>query len=275
MDELNASSFEPGYFILPYGVPVSANCQKVNAIFGTLAWSFDDDEIVRMLSGGLLLDGISAGILSKRGFKQYIGVDFKGLIDREKGKYSIETVVSRKTGVKEGLSLNTNLLVRLSMLEPRKGASEWTTIITPERKRFGGGIIVCKNKLGGRVATFAAPNPACLPSSYQRQTITQNVIRFISGGKFTSIMVTGGANLLPIHFESEDKHFAVVLNGSPDAARPIVRVNGIKDKPAHATLLTPLGMPVKAKVNIVCEKNAVYVTSRSELPYLGFLVLQW
>ena len=273
--ELNASSFEPGYFLLPYGVPVSANHQSVNAIFGSLAWAFNDDEIHQMLSGGLLLDGTSAYILCQRGFAEHIGVNFKGWVGREEGKYSIEVVASKETGVRNGLYLNINLLPYLSILEPQKGACEWSAIITPERKRFGAGIVVYENKFGGRVVTSAATNPAYIPRSYQRQTITQNAINFLAGGKFASVFVAGGANLLPIHFEGNSRHFVVVMNGSPDAARPVVQMNGLIAKSMQATLLAPLAKPIKCKVSIVSSRNIVTVTSESKVPYLGFLVLKW
>lgn len=275
MKELNANSFTPGHFLLPYGISVSANLQEVNAIFGSLAWVFNDNEILQMLSGGLLLDGVSTDILCQRGFGEYIGVDFKKWVDREEANYSIEVVISKETGVHEEFYLNVNRLPRLGVLKPRKGAQEWSIIITPERKRFGAGIVVYKNTLGGRVVTFAMANPACLPRNYQRQTIIQKAIDFLAKGKFASAFVTGGANLMPIHFEREGKHFVVILNGSPDVAKPIIEMNGVKIKPVQATLLVPLTKPIKAKVNIISCRKAVTVSSQIGVPYLGFLVLEW
>jgi len=275
MEELNATSFESGKFLLPYGVPVSANRQKVNAVFGSLAWAFNDEEILRMLSGGLLLDGVSTDILCQRGFGEYIGIDFNTWVDREESNYSIEVVVSKRTGVREGFYFNVNILPRMSILEPRKGAHEWTSIITSDRKRLGAGIVIYKNKLGGRVITCAMENPECLPRSYQRQIITQKAVDFLAEDKFGSVFVTGGANLIPIHFEGEGKHFVVVLNGSPDAAKPIVQMDSIISKPRYATLLTPLAKPVRASVSIAFGKKTVTVISRTVVPYLGFLVLEW
>lgn len=275
MGELNASSLGPGYFLLPYGVPVSANWKKVNAIFGSLAWAFNDKELHQLLSGGLLLDGISADILCQRGFGNCIGVDFKTWVDREEGKYSIEMVTSKQTGVREGTYFNANLSHCLSILKPRKGAHEWTTIITPEKKRFGAGMIAYRNKLGGRVVTYASQDPARLPQSYQRQIITQRAIDFLAGGKGHLAMVTGGPHLLPIHFQEQGKNFVVVLNGSPDVAKPVVQIYHPTIKSIDATLLTPLVKPAKARINIVSRRNVVTMTSRTEVPYLGFLVLEW
>lgn len=275
MEELNATSFEAGHFLLPYGVPVSANRQKVNAIFGSLAWAFNDKEIFEMLSNALLLDAVSADILCRRGFAEYIGVEFKGWIAREEGKYSVEMVVSKETGVREGFYFNTNILPYLSILKPQKGAYEWTTIITPEKKRFGAGIIIYENKLGGRVVTYAAPNPALLPRSYQRQTITQKIIEFLAGNEFVFTFAIGGTYLMPIHFEGKGRCFVMVLNGSSDSNKPVVRMNRVTMKPKEATLLVPLEKPTKANVTTIFEKNAITITSQSKVPYLGFLVLEW
>jgi len=188
-------------------------------------------------------------------------VNFKKWVNREEGKYSVEIIVSNKTGIRKGVYLSANLLDRMGKIEPRKGADEWTTIITPERERFGAGMVVYENELGGRVVTHPMENPAVLPRSYQRQTIVQKAINFLAGGRFNSIMVTGGANLIPIHFKGEDKHFVVVFNGSPDSARPVIQMHNLKIKNIQSTLLAPLSKPARAKMG-------------AEVPYLGFLVLE-
>lgn len=277
MYELIAFLHEPGRLLLQYGVPVSASRQEVNAVFGNLAWCFSDDEIHQMLSRGLLLDGLSADILCKRGFGRHIGVVSKGLVDREDAKYAVEVVTSKETGVREGIFYHVNSLLCLNMLGPREGAREWTTIITPERKRFGAGVVACENNLGGRVVTYAAVNPAdpCLARSYHRQVITHKIVDFLSGGKFTSALITGGPNLLPMHFVGDGRHFVVVMNGSPDRSKPVVRIGGVTGKPRQATLLPPLTKPVRVKVDISSCRKTVTVTSQTEVPYLGFLVLEW
>jgi len=274
LQELNATSFAPGSFLLPYGVPVSANPQRINAIFGSLAWAFNDRELQEMLSGGLLLDGVSADILCQRGFGQHVGVDFKRWVNREESKYATEKVTSKEAGLQEGLYFNANLIPCLSMIEPRPGAQEWTAIITPEKERFGAGIIVYENKLGGRIVTCAVPNPAGLPRSYQRQIIIQKAIDFLACGKFASAMVTGGAHLIPIHFTKENENFVVIFNGSPDTAKPVIRMDGLNAKSMQATLLVPLAKPVKVKVNVISKGKVVIITSQTKIPYLGFLVLE-
>jgi len=273
MEELDASSFGPGYLLLPYGVPVSSDPQKVNAVFGSLAWAFGDDKVHRMLSGGLMLDGESAEILCLRGFGRYIGVDFKGWAERKESKYSLEVVTSEEAGVEEGLYFSVNLLPRIAVIEPLEGAHMWSEVITPEREHIGACTVAFENELGGRVFTYAAPDPASLPRSYQRQTMTQRAVSFISKGNPSFPAVTGGAHLMPIHFVGDGRQFTVVFNGSPDAARPVVRMGGTTSGPSGATLLSPLKEPVEAEVEVVSEKDGVTVSSRTDVPYLGYLVL--
>jgi hypothetical protein len=248
LQELNASSCGPGHFLLPYGVPVSASFQAVNAVFGSLAWAFDDEKIQEMLAVGLFLDGVSADILCQRGFGQSIGVNSQGLVNREEALYSLERVNSRQTGVTEGHYFNVNQLEGICVLEPLEGADKWTTVITPERKRFGAGVVVYENQLGGRVATTSAPDPACLPRSFQRQTITQKTVAFLAREKFSSAMVSGTPYLMPNHFKGQGRQFLVLFNGIPDAARPSVHMFSADKPPVETALLAPLKEPVQAIV---------------------------
>ena len=272
--ELNASSLSPGHLLLPCGVPVSASLGKVNAIFGSLAWSFSDEELLELLSGGVLLDGESADILCRRGLGRHIGVDLRRWVKREEGLYSLEVIESKESGVSEGLYFSVNLVPRIAVLKPRSGATVWSRIITPERKRVGAGMVAYENVLGGRVVTFAVPDPASLAPSYHRQRIVQQAARFLSRGRFGSPLVTGGANLLPVHFAGQGKQWVVVLNGSPDAARPIVQMGGVTLKSAKATVLAPLEKPGRARVSTRSGRRGTVVTCRDEIPYLGFLILE-
>ena len=275
MEELDATSFGPGTLLLSYGAPVSANVREVNALFGALAWAFDDEEIRRMLSGGLLLDGESADILCQRGFGPDIGVDFNGWLHREESMYSMEEIVSEQAGIRKGLYFSANAPVRMGLLEPLHGAKAWTSILTPERARVGAGIVAYENRMGGRVITYAMPNPAVLPPSALRQKIVHSAIAFLSEGKFDSPMITGGAHLMPMHFKGDGKDFVVILNGSPDPAAPVVRLSHVREAPRTASVLAPLHKPVGIDVEVRKGEDNLIVTCPQQVPYMGFLVLEW
>ena len=275
LDELDATSFSPGYFLLPYGIPVSAKLQKVNAVFGNLAWAFSDEKIDELLTGGLLLDGISAQILYQRGFGAQIGVDIEALVDRHHHPFSVEMTATSVCGVRKGYYFQLWGLHSLAIVHPRTQAKEWTTILTPRHERVGAGLTIFKNKRGGRVATYAAVALCPVAPAHQQQAILQKVLSVLSGGRFGSVFVTGGANLLPLHFESGNKRLIVVFNGSPDGARPVVRCNVIRDAPRAATILTPLGKPETISLDTTENKGIVVLTCQREVPYFGYLVLEW
>ena len=228
-----------------------------------------------MLAGGLLLDGVGAEILCQRGFGPLIGVDFERWHEREGTPYSIEIVAAAETGVRKGFCFNANLLPRIAELKLRDGAREWTTVLLADGKRLGPNMTAFRNELGGRAIVFAAPDPAGLPRSYQRQRIIESAVRFLSAGRFGSPTVSGAPNLLPIHLEGGGKRSLVVFNGSPDPARPSVRLPGAAGKAVRATMLAPLAKPVAAKVKISRDKTGATATSTCGVPYLGFLVIEW
>ena len=273
--ELDATSFGPGEFLLPYGISVSARPQAVNAVFGSMAWAFGDDEIEAMLGGGLLLDGASADILCRRGFGRHIGVKVAGLAGREDAPpYALEQVASRQCGVRPGLYLNVNLMDRLARMEPLGAALEWTTILTPERKRFGAGVVAFRNELGGRIVTFAAPNPSSLPRNYQRQAIAQRAVAFLAGSRFDAVTVFDAPHCLPTHLCDAHRHWVVVLNASPDPARPVISLPRGAGSCLEATLLAPLGKPQRVQTRSVKGKDGLRLTAQTPIPYLGFLVAE-
>lgn len=282
MTELNADFVDPGRLLLGYGVPVSMRMQGVNAIFGTLAWSFSEDELRDLLSGGLFLDGASADILCKRGFGRYTGAEVTGSAHREESNFSLEMVVSEETGMESGYYFDVNASPPCMFKMRAAGdAREWTRIITPDNEKFGSGLVAYDNELGGRVISVAVPNPGLLPQRYQRQTIIHNAAAYLSenrDGKYRQILVTGGANLIPIHFLGNGENYLVILNGMPDKSRPVVRITGNRTfdgKKPEVTLLRPMEEPVPSGADIENSINGVTLTSRDEIPYLGFLVFKW
>lgn len=289
MAELDATFAEVSRLLLPYGVPVTCGQQRVNAVFGSLAWAFSDQEVRSMLSGGLLLDGKSASILHERGYGELLGVEVKKRLERDSSAYAVEVVASRESGVRKGFFFNTNLLPAVYALEPLPGATEWTRIITPDRpprgRRIGAGLVCFRNRTGGRVAVFAAESPGGLAPSNQRQTMVHRLARFLSGegsGRpLDDLLVSGAPHLLPMCFHapagtSGPRSIVVIVNGNPDPAKPVVTVRGASMPAVDATLLAPLDKPRSARVAIrQGESGETTIQVRSKVPYLGYLVLRW
>ena len=259
-------------FLMQYGIAVSHRQQETNAVFGRLAWTFSDDELCNLMSGGLLLDATSADILCQRGFGREIGVDLLGMSGREDDSYSIERVVCGDCGVEEGLYFSINTLPAVGKMRPLKGAMEWTEILRPDRSKFGSGIVAFENKLGGRVVTFASSKPGAVPKCRQRQIMAQHAARFCAG-KHGITYADGGPYLILQEFAGSGRRLFTVLNASPDFASPAIRVRGISGK-VKGTILNPLEHPTPAALKLRKQADSVIITPDSRIPYLGMLVLE-
>lgn len=279
IDELSVHPFDPGHLLLPYGIPVTSDPSPVKAVFGRMAWVHDDVSLRKMLAGGLILDGEAAEILCKRGYSEQIGAKFSGWLERDTSPYSVELVVSRESGINDRATLDTNLIPRVAHLERISGANEWTSVTTPTLDRLGAGIVAHRNSLGGRVVTFAAPNPASLPPNYIRQTILQRAIQFAGNESTPAVWVTGTPHLMPIEFVAKDpsvsRRMVVVYNGATDTGKPVVHLRGASIPPSKATLLAPLS---EAKsIDVTCDREAgvMTVVPSVGVPSQGHLVFEW
>lgn len=272
--EWDATSLLPGRLLLPYGIAVTARKQTTNAVFGSLAWAIPHAEVEELLADGLLLDGDSAAILAQRGYGELLGVEVLGCAGREEDTYAMEQVVHAPSGVKLGWRMNANLLERMYRLSAMAGAREWTRILRADGTVFGAGMVAHQNALGGRVITLSAPNPGALPQSNQRQRIFQRAVAYAAPAS-PPTMVTGGAQLMPVHFRDTERNHVLVLNGSPDAARPVVHVPGSVPLTVEGTVLSPM-KPARPTTILVAAKPGGWIARcRTEVPYLGYLVLEW
>ncbi len=275
LDELDATSFGPGHLLLPYGVPVSASDDGPSAVFGSLAWAFDDSRIESMLASGLMLDGASAEILCERGYGALLGVDWLGMMERDSSRYSLELTTNDECGVRAGVYLNANVVPRFGLMEPTGAAREWTAITTPTKERLGAAIVAFENDLGGRVVTFAAPEPDLLAMSNHRQRIVHRAARYLYGDAAPGVLVTGGPHLMPMDFAGNGDRKVVVACGSTDPTRPVIRVNGASEEPSEVTLLRPLGRPEVAACEVDVDGDGVTVRMLEDVPYHGYVVPEW
>ncbi len=275
LNELAVDTMPAWDFLLQHGIPVCAEKQEVNAVFGNTAWIFSDNEISDMLKGGLLLDGESAQILSMRGFGKHIGVECEGILDRESSKYSMEMVNNENSGLRKGFYFSVNLMKKLWVFEPAEGAESWTDVITPENRRIGSGLTLYKNSLGGRTAVFAVGNPSELSKNFQRQAMVRNAVKYLYGGKVPFPLVSGTPHLLPLYFRKKGEDILVVFNGSMDPAAVDIDT-GRKKTSERAVLLKPLEKPgmlklMKEKGN---SKNQGLLKITSEIPHMSFIVVK-
>ncbi|MFG1945439.1 hypothetical protein [Nonomuraea sp. NPDC048826] len=254
LDGLAADPLRAAGYLLSYGVPIRAGIAPVTALFGEVAWGVPDDRMEELLSGGVLLDGLAARILTERGHGSLLGVRVEEVVARSTPSprpYSMERI-----GDGGGL-LSVNVQPAMARLTAAPGAEVWTRILTPRGEPWGDGRVAYVNALGGRVFTLAAGAPERLGRCDDGQALAQRAVRFLGG---TFPLVTGGPHLMPQLARIGGRWRLAVVNGSADPARPVL--SGVPEE-AAATLLAPLAEPRRV--------NAADV----ELPHRGYLILEW
>lgn len=132
------------------GFPVYFSAEEGGAAFleGDSIENFTDDELIKLLSGVLVLDGYAARNIQERGLGKYLGVEIR------------EWVGSNPSGER---ILKTNKSVRkqknLLELVPQNGAEPKSMVYNlPDGKTKNDlfpGSVVYKNELGGVILTFA------------------------------------------------------------------------------------------------------------------------
>lgn len=263
--------FSGGFFHLNYGVPVCFKASPVSALFGQVASTLDDSEIQALLSRGLILDGDSAWILQNRGFGDLLGCRVKALVDREAEAYAVEQTLRNPAGIRPGFNFNANLVPRMARIEPHRDAGEWSRLLRPDGSRFGSALSVFRNRLGGRVVTYATPNPAALAGHDVRRLLAQAAVRFAAGPRWPVWTVRGGAYLIPIQFQRGSTSRLVIYNGGVDPATPIWDGGREAARPTSVTLLAPLARPSTARA----MKIGAGWTLDRPIPHHGYLVCEW
>jgi len=279
LSELEVDPSPAANFLLRYGVPITADPAPVQAVFGPQAWAFSDDEVRELLSRGLLLDGVAAHVLCRRGFGPLLGVDVPELVDREQpaqpGPYARERVVAAELLGEfdlEHTMLSVNVQPAMARIEPLPGAEIWTEVLGADGTRWGTGRTVFRNELGGRVAVLAATAPDEMPGSDQAQALLHQTVRYLEGTNPELPLVGGGPFLIPHLSRAGGIARLAITNGSADPARPVV------DFPAaaiasrlRATTLAPLAVPEAESASV----DGPRVHADAELGHRGWLVLEW
>ncbi|WP_199547743.1 hypothetical protein [Streptomyces sp. N35] len=271
--ELEADPARTADFLLGYGVPVTAGPAPVQALFGRAVDAFGEDELRAMLSGGLLLDGVAAQLLTERGFADLLGVRAGRLYAREEpaqpGPYAAERITAL-AGADVGEYVSVDVQPALARLEPVPGAQVITEILTPDDSHWGAGRCHFVNALGGRVAVLAATVPDRLARSDRGQRLLHTSVRFLEGDHPGLPLIDGAPHLIPRLSRSGDTLRLAIANGSADPAHPRIDLPHAPDA-VRATLLAPLADPVPAAMT----SAAGPLHLEPALPHRGWLVLEW
>lgn len=130
------------------------------AVGGGTLWALPDDQIRTLLSGPVLLDGLSAEILVARGFGPQIGIGATEWASLDQTGYGYEEILEDDPAV-YGLArprmTASRCATRLLRMQPTPDAQVLTNICGPDRTPLFPGCLLHDNDLGGRIAVLTYP----------------------------------------------------------------------------------------------------------------------
>jgi hypothetical protein len=213
-----------GGFGVPFQMRMSAT---VNALGGEMAWAFSEEEILRLLEHGLLLDGPAARILQERGFGRYIGLGDIHLVSQKDSLFTIEELTDPRFTSRVGALIDINdkpCTQQIIQGTPLPGAEVISALRDPKFARVGHGVVIYANELGGRIGIcpwdINAPEANNGQRTRYRSAQMQALVKYTNRGE--PFGCVNGAPWLVSQFFSDGKRWrGVIWNAFPDAVREI------------------------------------------------------
>lgn len=185
-----------GYFLGKMGLPMTmAEDASAALLVGTAPNGLSDEQVERILSGGVLMDAEAATLLNKRGFGDLIGCD---TVSQPRDMFYDREVIEPASGCKgRGRELN-NARYRwkaiigwspkgsvTAKLVPRPGAEEWSSLYDIDGRKVAPATVYFENAKGGRVCVMhRSLNTQPHPSIYseRKQELFVNLFDRLSRG---------------------------------------------------------------------------------------------
>ncbi|MGI6496997.1 MAG: hypothetical protein ACOX5G_13160 [Kiritimatiellia bacterium] len=213
------------------GIPMTTEPSVVTAYVGAAAFEGkSDEEVRRILSGRVFLDGAAAEALTARGFSSDIGAR---ATPRDKIDFTGERVVEDGALLASYFHQNFGLDGSAVSRVLPCGAHEDSVYYRTEPAEYvQGSLVRFENARGGRVVTLAANLAWCKSPnvfSFRKRELLVSAIRWL-----------GGADALPV---VADREAAVLLIANEDAAKTRLLVHAVNlscdERPGYAFAVSP------------------------------------
>ncbi len=200
------------------GIPHTSFGGKVKMVSGNTVDLMNDDEIMKLLSSSVFLDGKAAYSLCKRGFKDMIGSDVIPGVQPEFYYEGIRDDAGFKD-INGKLMYNFLIFVVATeggsfvQLKPLEGAKILTDFLDGDENRVTPGMIRFQNKLGGRVAITAFDlnnNSSSAVINYKKKEIMRQTIEWL-GAEPLPVFVKDLPNIFCILNRSRLNDYAIAV----------------------------------------------------------------
>ena len=257
---------------------------NVYAVSSQVLRAFGDNEILKLLSGGLLLDLGALEVIKERGFEEYTGVILKDIIPRNSWKnLAAEEWHNTDSGGSAGryISMTFPFLATspdIGLSEAQKDTEVISRLVNIEREEIAPFLTVCKNNLGGIVAVFPvrleAEHGALLNPVRKKQF---SVLADILYKGKTPLEVTAGESgvyPLPVLRDFDNYTIAAAYNLSLDSWENVqFNLYSGGRSAERIEILNEEGVWIAAEPEIHKEREKLIITINKPVPSLMPVIL--
>lgn len=187
------------YLLQRLGLPVCYEKTDVNFVTAELLQCYNDEQVLQLLKGGVILEEMAVKDACQRGFGKYLGVEFAGAVtvscyeeltgDAFNGDYENRRYPA--------FTANVHANETTYMLKPLPGARELTRLVDAQFRYIAAGTVYYENELGGKVL--------CLGTAFTGNNLLHRGRRH----QFHSVVLAMFGEKLP--FDVEDAIFVTPL----------------------------------------------------------------
>ena len=183
------------YFLGKMGFPmVTAGDASVAMLIGNTPNALSDDEVRKLLAGGVLIDAEAAVLLTKRGFAPLMGCE--AVEGNSYLRFQSEAILPAAGCERKGRKLYHRMMKSLpyigwtpkrsvfAHLKPAAGAEEWSGLFDFHGKPVASATVLSRNAEGGRVAVICRSldtKPHASIYSPRKQEMMHNLFERLAG----------------------------------------------------------------------------------------------
>ena len=186
------------------GVP-QAGCFEdadISVLVGRMAEGYTDEEILKLLSGNIMIDGYAAKQLIERGFSKYIGIDSAECYESGISEhYTSHPINGNNVDYIRTIALTfffkgNKVKCSAFAFQVNEDAEIISDLYSILDKKLGACSLLFKNGLGGRIAVFGYSAFAFLRTEEKREQLL-NICDWMTDGKM-SVRIQNPLKVMPI-----------------------------------------------------------------------------
>ncbi len=278
-DNLQEESFGWEDPLQAFGFATTYEQSNLVALTGQSIRCLTSNEILKLLSTGVLCDLTATETLIEMGFGKYLGVALKRRFKRKDLPIAAEHFFNTDFGGEKDRYFALTTYpddTSIGELEAQASTIEISEIVDPNTNRLFPGLTLFENSLGGRIAIYPVEMDVSLRWIFTRpirQIQMTKILEWLSRDTLP-LMVKGGHNVLPLRMDFDDKIIVAVFCLSLDDWNGLELLINTKQQKVSKIMRLAESENWELFDSFACGKDRLTIKYSKELDYKKPLVLE-